>query len=70
VIGVSITVQLNHDEQLALQERAVAQGISVDDAARQAILEYVERGRHAERVGEAADLVIAAHADAIDRLGR
>jgi hypothetical protein len=67
---VSITVRLNDEEQLALQERATAQGISVDDAARQAVLEYVERGRHAERVGEAVERVMAAHADAIERLGK
>jgi hypothetical protein len=70
VIGMAITVRLSDEEQLALRERATADGVSVEDAARLAVLDYVQRGRHAERVGEAANRVIAAHADAIERLGR
>jgi hypothetical protein len=48
----------------------VAEGISMQDAARRAIRDYVERGEHRSRVAAAADLIADVHAEAIDRLGR
>ena len=65
-----MTLRLTPDQQTALRERADAEGISMQDAARQAVREYVVRGRHRARVSEAAERVIAAHRDALDRLGR
>jgi N-acetylmuramoyl-L-alanine amidase len=42
----------------------------MQDAARQAIREYLIRSEHRERVSNAADLILSVHADAIERLGR
>ena len=45
------------------------QGISIQEAARRAVREFVARGAHRQRVSSAAERVIAAHRDALDRLG-
>ncbi len=65
-----MTLRLTDDEHQALRERAEAEGISMQDAARQAIRTYVSQGAHRERVSAAAKRVMDAHADALDRLGR
>jgi len=67
---MAMTLRLTDDEQAALRERAEREGISMQDAARRAVREYVAHGEHQDRVSAAAARVIAAHADALDRLGR
>jgi len=67
---MAMTLRLTADEQQALKDRAVAEGISMQDAARRAIRDYVDRGEHRARVASAADLIIGVHGEAIDRLGR
>ncbi|MCF8544699.1 MAG: DUF6290 family protein [Ilumatobacteraceae bacterium] len=67
---MAMTLRLTDDEQQALKERADAEGVSMQDAARRAVREYVERGARVSRVMEAAKQVIATHGDALDRLGR
>ncbi|HEY3831440.1 MAG TPA: ribbon-helix-helix protein, CopG family [Acidimicrobiia bacterium] len=67
---MAMTLRLTDDEQTALQERAAADGISMQEAARRAVREYVARGEHRERVSAAARRVMTRHADALDRLGR
>lgn len=42
----------------------------MQDAARRAVREYVSRGEHRNRVAAAAESVKAAHAEALERLGR
>ena len=64
-----MTLRLTDEEQAALRERAAAEGISMQDAARRAVREYVARGTHRERVAAAARHVADAHADALRRLG-
>jgi len=65
-----MTLRLTDEEQAALRERAEAEGISMQEAARRAVREYVARGQHRARVSAAAERVMDAHADALDRLGR
>ena len=65
-----MTLRLTDDEQQALRERAEAEGISMQDAARAAVRAYVAAGAHRDRVSIAARRVIEAHRDALDRLGR
>ncbi len=65
-----MTLRLTDDEQQALRDRAAADGVSMQDAARRAIREYVERSAHRARVAAAAELISDTHADALDRLGR
>jgi hypothetical protein len=70
MVRMAMTLRLTEDEKAALQARALAEGISMQEAARRAIREYVDLQTHRERVAEAAGKVMAAHADALDRLGR
>ena len=65
-----MTLRLTDDEQAALRERAAAEGISMQDAARRAVRDYISRGRHRDRVAAASARVREAHAEALDRLGR
>jgi hypothetical protein len=67
---MAMTLRLNDDEQAALRERADAEGISMQEAARRAVREFVARGQRRDRVGAAARRIMDAHADALDRLGR
>ena len=67
--AMAMTLRLTADEHTALQERAAAEGISMQEAARRAVRDYVLRGQRRERVSAAARRVMEAHADALRRLG-
>lgn len=67
---MAMTLRLTEEEQAALRERAEAEGISMQEAARRAVRDYVARGRHRERVRVAAERIMTAHADSLERLGR
>lgn len=67
---MAMTLRLTDEEQAALRERAAHEGISMQDAARRAVREYVARGEHRDRVAKAAERVATAHAEALERLGR
>ena len=64
-----MTLRLTDDEQAALRERAEAEGISMQEAARRAVRDYVTKGQHQARVSAAARRVMEAHTDALERLG-
>ncbi len=66
---MAMTLRLTEDEQRALKALAAAEGVSMQDAVRRAVRDYVERSEHRARVAAAADLVLDVHADAIRRLG-
>lgn len=66
---MAMTLRLTETEQEALQARAEAEGISMQEAARRAVREFVARSDHRDRVGRAADLIMDTHADALRRLG-
>ena len=66
---MAMTLRLTEDERTALKERAAAEGISMQEAARRAVRDYVARGWHRDRVSEAARRVMDAHAGALRRLG-
>ena len=65
-----MTLRLTDEERAALRERARLEGISMQEAARRAVRDYIAQGRHRDRVSAAATRVMEAHADALDRLGR
>lgn len=67
---MAMTLRLTDEEQAALRDRAAQEGISMQDAARRAVREYVARGEHRSRVAAAAERVKAAHAEALERLGK
>lgn len=69
MMSMAMTLRLTDDEQTALKARADAEGISMQDAARRAIREYVASRQHREMVSAAADRILEVHADAIERLG-
>jgi predicted transcriptional regulator len=66
---MAMTLRLTDDEHEALRERAEAEGISMQEAARRAVREFVTRGQHRERVGAAAAKIMDRHGDALRRLG-
>lgn len=66
---MAMTLRLTDDEQEALRRRAEAEGMSMQEAARRAVREFVARGDHEDRVASAAARILAAHADALRRLG-
>ena len=68
--AMAMTLRLTDDEHTALKARAEAEGISMQDAARRAVREYIARQQHREMVSTAADRILEVHADAIERLGR
>lgn len=65
-----MTLRLTDEERAALRERAEAEGVSMQEAARRAVREYVARGHHRDRVSAAAERVMSAHGEALERLGR
>jgi hypothetical protein len=67
---MAMTLRLTDTEQEALRDRAEREGISMQDAARRAVREYIARGEHEGRVDAAARRVKSAHAEALERLGR
>ena len=67
---MAMTLRLTDEEQQALRERAQLEGISMQEAARRAVREYVARSGHRDRVDRAAGRVLDEHGDAIERLGR
>ena len=66
---MAMTLRLTKDEQAALKARADAEGMSMQEAARRAVREFVAGADHRERVALAAEKVMRAHADALRRLG-
>lgn len=66
---MAMTLRLTDDEHTALREQAAAEGISIQEAARRAVRDYVLRAQHREQVSAAAQRVMEAHADALRRLG-
>jgi predicted transcriptional regulator len=67
---MAMTLRLTDQEQAALQRRAEREGISMQEAARRAVREYVARAEHRDRVARSAERVMEFHADALERLGR
>jgi hypothetical protein len=67
---VEITLQLTGDEAGALRRRASAEGLSLPDAVHLAVRQYLGQGYHGQRVAAGADRVMAAHADALERLAQ
>jgi predicted transcriptional regulator len=67
---MAMTLRLTEEEQSALRQRAEAEGISMQEAARRAVRDYVARGRHRDRVDAAAHRIVSAHGEALERLGR
>ena len=66
---MAMTLRLTDSEQDALRELANAEGISMQEAARRAVREFVARGEHRDCVSNATGLIMQSHAEALKRLG-
>lgn len=66
---MAMTLRLTVEEQDALRRRAALDGTSMQEAARQAVREYLARADRRDRVAAAAELILERHADALRRLG-
>ena len=66
---MAMTLRLTDAEQEALKARAEAEGISMQEAARRAVREFIARSDHRDRVSRAAEVVMESHSDALRRLG-
>jgi hypothetical protein len=64
-----IRPQRSDSEREALKASADTDGISMQEAARRAVREFVARSDHRERVAGAANLIMDAHRNALRRLG-
>ncbi len=65
---MAMTLRLSEKEQRALKKRAERDGVSMQDAARRAIREYLDNSEHTTRVIDAAKQIMKVHAEAIEQL--
>ena len=66
---MAMTLRLTEEEHEALRERASLEGISMQEAARRAVREYVASSERRDRIHAAAALVMRRHGDVLRRLG-
>lgn len=67
---VAMTLRLDADETEALRRRAELESRSMQDLARQAVREYVERTSTRDLLDAVLDRELPRYAEALDRLGR
>jgi predicted LPLAT superfamily acyltransferase len=67
---VAMTLRLSTSGQEALQRRAAAEEISMQEAARRTVREYVARAEQRDRAARSAAPVPTAYAETLERLGR
>jgi predicted transcriptional regulator len=67
---MAMTLRLSDEEASALRRRAEAEQRSMQEVARAAVREYVERHDHDDDVDRAAAWVTTNFREALDRLGR
>ena len=68
ITNMAMTLRLSEKEQRALKKRAERDGVSMQDAARRAIREYLDNSEHTTRVIDAAKQIMKVHAKAIEQL--
>ena len=66
---MAMTLRLTEEEQDTLRRRAALEGVSMQEAARRAVREYVARAEHRDRVASGAELIMERHTEALRRLG-
>ena len=66
---MAMTLRLSDDETLALRERAEREGRSMQEVARAAVRDYIERTSKRELVDELLDEELPRFAEALRRLG-
>jgi predicted transcriptional regulator len=66
---MAMTLRLTDDEAAALRKRAQREGRSMQDVAREAVRDYVERASRRELVDQVLDEELPRYAEALRRLG-
>lgn len=69
-VSMAMTLRLTDDEGDALRRRAELEQRSMQDVARHAIRDYVERSSRAELLDRVLDSELPRYAEALDRLGQ
>lgn len=67
---MAMTLRLTDDEGDALRRRAELEQRSMQDVARHAIRDYVERSSRAELLDQVLDRELPRYAEALERLGQ
>jgi len=67
---MAMTLRLSDEEADALRAQAEAEGRSMQDVARAAVREYVDRRAVTQKVDEALDILTPRYRDVLDRLGQ
>lgn len=67
---VAMTLRLTDEETDALRARAEAEGRSMQEVARQAVREYVEKSDVRTRLDRVLDTELPRYQEALDRLGQ
>ena len=66
---MAMTLRLDEQETEALRARAAREGRSMQDVARQAVRDYIERTSRRDLIDRVLDEEIPRYADALRRLG-
>lgn len=66
---MAMTLRLTDEEADALRRRAAREGRSMQEVAREAVREYVERNSRRELLDEVLDEDLPRYAEALERLG-
>jgi predicted transcriptional regulator len=67
---MAMTLRLDEQETEALRKRAEREGRSMQEIARQAVRDYVERTSKRELMNAVLDRELPRYAEALERLGR
>lgn len=65
-----MTLRLDPDETEALRKRAARENRSMQDVARQAVRDYIDRTSRADLIDAVMDRELPRYAEALERLGR
>jgi plasmid stability protein len=66
---MAMTLRLTDDETDALRERAAREGRSMQDVARSAVREYIDRTNRRELLDDVLDQELPRYSEALRRLG-
>ena len=67
---MAMTLRLTDQETEALRRRAELEGRSMQDVARQAVRDYIERNSNRELLDRVLDRELPRYAEALERLGQ
>ncbi len=67
--GMAMTLRLTDDETQALRRQAEVEGRSMQEIAREAVRDYIERGSRRELLDRVLDVELPRYAEALRRLG-